>query len=58
MHHITNCTYNHEDLKVELPITLDEKLPIAYVRKAFDHCIRFMNGYRVGLTCAVLEYAV
>ena len=57
-HHRTNCTYNYKDLKAELPITLDEKLPIAYVRRAFDHCLRFMNGYHVGLTGAVLEYAV
>ena len=42
----------------KLPITLDEKLPIAYVRRALDHCLRFMNGYRLGLTGAVLEYAV
>ena len=33
-------------------------MPIAYVRRAFDHCLRFMNGYRLGLTGAVLEYAV
>ena len=33
-------------------------MPIAYVRWAFDHCLRFMAGYRVGLTGVVLEYAV
>ena len=37
---------------------MDEKIPIAYVRRAFDHCLRFMNEYRLGLTGAVLEYAV
>ena len=57
-HHRTHCTYTYKDLKTGLPITLDEKLPIAYVRRAFDHCLRFMNGYRLGLTGAVLEYAV
>ena len=36
----------------------DEKLSIAYVRRAFDHCLRFMSGYRVGLTGTVPEYAV
>ena len=33
-------------------------MPIAYVRRASDHCLRFMAGYRVGLTGVVLEYAV
>ena len=33
-------------------------MPIAYVRRAFDYCLRFMNRYRLGLTGAVLEYAV
>ena len=56
-HHRTHCTYDYKDLKTGLPITLDEKLPIAYVRRAFDHCLRLMNGYRLGLTGAVLEYA-
>ena len=33
-------------------------MPIAFVRRAFNHCLRFMAGYRVGLTGAVLEYAI
>ena len=37
---------------------LDEKLPIACIRRAFDHCLRFLNRYRVGSTDAVLEYAL
>ena len=57
-HDRTHCTYTYKDLKTGLPKTLDEKLPIAYVRRALDHCLRFMNGYRLGLTGAVLEYAV
>ena len=57
-HHRTHCTYNYKDLKAGLPITLEEKLSIAFVGRAFDHCLRFMNGYRDGLTGAVLEYAV
>ena len=36
----------------------DEKLSLAYVRRAFDHCLRFMSGYSVGLTGTVPEYAV
>ena len=57
-YHRRNCTYNYKDLKEGLPITFEEIMPIAYVRRAFDHCLRFMAGYRVGLTGAVLEYAV
>ena len=38
----------YKDLKAELQITLDEKLPI--------ESLRFMNKYCVGLT--VLEYAL
>ena len=44
-HHRTYCTYYYKDLKARLPMTLEEKLPIAFVRRAFDHCLRFMNGY-------------
>ena len=57
-HHRTNFTCNYKDLKAELPITLDKKLPIAYVIRIFDHCVRFINGYRIFLTGAVLKYAV
>ena len=57
-HHRRNCTYNYKDLKEGLPITFEEIMPIAYVRRAFDHCLRFMAGYRVGLTGVVLEYAI
>ena len=57
-HHRNNCTYNYPALKKGLPITLDELMPIAFVRRAFNHCLRFMAGYRVGLTGAVLEYAI
>ena len=57
-YHRNNCSYNYKDLKCGLPLTLDEILPIAFVRRAFNHCLRFMAGYRVGLTGAVLEYSV
>ena len=52
------CSYNYKDLKFGLPLTLDEKIPIAFVRRVFNHSLRFMAGYCVGLTGAVLEYAV
>ena len=31
---------------------------IAFLWKAFNHCLRFMHGYRSGLVGPVLEYAV
>ena len=33
-------------------------MPISFVQKAFDYCLRFMHGYRSGLVGPVLEYAV
>ena len=61
-HHRNNCKYNYKKniiaLKKGLPITLVELMPFTFVRRAFNHCVRFMAGYRGGLTGAVLEYAV
>ena len=54
----TTFTYKYNDLKTGLPVTFDELMPISFVRKAFDHCLRFMHGYRSGLVGPVLEYAV
>ena len=39
-------------------VEFDETMPIAFVSRAVDHCFRFMDGYRKGLTGPVLEYAV
>ena len=33
-------------------------MPISFVRKVFDHCLRLMHGYRGGLVGPVLENAV
>ena len=33
-------------------------MPISFVRKAFDYCLRLMHGYLSGLVGPVLEYAV
>ena len=45
-HHRSTCTYKYNDLKTGLPFTFDELMPISFVRKAFDHCLSFMHGYR------------
>ena len=55
-YHRNNYTY--KDLKYGLNTTLDEKIAIAFVRRVFNHCLLFMAGCRVGLTGAVIEYAV
>ena len=55
-HHRVTCTYIYNDLKTGLLVTFDELMPIYFVRKAFDHCLRFMHGYRSGLVGPVLEY--
>ena len=53
----STCTYKYNDLKTGLPVTFDELMPISFVRKAFDYCLRLMRGYRSGLVGPVLEYA-
>jgi transposase len=57
-HHRCTCTYDFSTLKAELPITLIQLLPLSFVRKTFQHCYRFMNGYRIGLVGPALEYSV
>ena len=42
-HHRSTCTYKYNDHKTGLPVTFDELMPISFVRKAFDHCLRFMH---------------
>ena len=37
-HHRNYCKYNYPALKKGLPITLDELMPMAFVRRAFNHC--------------------
>ena len=33
-------------------------MPVAFVRRAFRHCMRFTTGYREGLTGPLLMFAV
>ena len=57
-YHRKNCTYHYEQLKAELPETVFNRLPIAFIRKAMRHTLRFMDGYRFGLTGALLDFTV
>ena len=50
--------YNYQALKDGLPVTFDEIMLVAFVHRALDHCFRFMDGNRKGLTGLVLEYAL
>ena len=51
------CTFNFSDLKKRLPELL-ESIPIPFVRRASRHCLRYMNGYRLGLNGPELDYAI
>ena len=57
-YHRRSCLYNYLILKRELPNTIDNLLPITFVRKAFRHCLRFMSAYRLNLEGPLLEFSV
>ena len=57
-YHRRTCTYNFKDLERDLPITIEQRLPISYVRRVARYCYRFMDAYRVGLSGAALDYTV
>ena len=59
-YHRRHCTYSFKDLdsKDGLRKTIDERLPLLFVRKAARHAFRFIDGYRKGFTGAMLDYAV
>jgi DDE superfamily endonuclease len=57
-YHRRSTTYNFNHLVENLPLSLETKLPLAFVRRAAQHCFRFMQGYRHGLSGTILEYAV
>ena len=51
------CTFSFKDLETRLPEHLDN-IPLAFVRRASRHCLRYMDGYRAGLVGPELDYAV
>ena len=58
-YHRRTCTYNYNDLKNNLPDTLENKLPLAFVRRASNHCDRFMSGYTIAdLEGPMLDFAM
>jgi transposase len=59
-YHRRNCTYSFADLDGEegLTKTLNERIPLSFVRKAARHSLRYMHYYRLGLEGHELEFAV
>mmetsp|Transcript_29755 Transcript_29755/g.28453 ORF Transcript_29755/g.28453 Transcript_29755/m.28453 type:complete len:217 (+) Transcript_29755:164-814(+) len=57
-HHRRTCTYNYQELKKRLPTTLLKTMPIAFVRRAARFCLRFMSGYRAGLSGPLLDFTM
>jgi transposase len=57
-HHRRHCTYNYKDLKDSLPNTFLQLLPLSFVKKTYQHCLRFMSGYRQKLEGPLLDYAM
>ena len=59
-YHRRNCTYSFKDLDGAdgLVKTLNERIPISFVRRASNHCLRYMSFYRAGLHGPELEFAV
>lgn len=57
-YHRRSSTYTFKHLEENLPLSLETKLPLSFIRRASQHCFRFMQGYRYGLRGSILEYAV
>jgi hypothetical protein len=55
-YHRRSCSYSYRDLKEGLPKTMEEIIPITFIRRALRHCLRFMSGYRIGLEGPLLDY--
>jgi hypothetical protein len=57
-YHRRECTYNFKDLENGLPDTIENKLPVSFVRRTQNRCLRYMQGYREGLIGRELEKVV
>ena len=52
------CTFSFSDLKQRLPELLDS-IPLPFVKRASRlQCLRYVNGYRLGLIGPEFDYAV
>jgi hypothetical protein len=51
------CTFKFDELKVNLEEAL-ASIPVSYVRRVANHCLRFMDGYRNRFKGPILDYIV
>lgn len=51
------CRFSFQDLERRLP-ELIEAFPVHQAKRSLQHCLRFMDGYRKGLTGKLLQYTV
>lgn len=57
-YHRRRCSYKYDTLKSELPVTIAEKIPLSFIRRAERSALRFMSGYRQGFEGPVLDYTM
>ena len=57
-HHRRTCSYNYNDLKNRLPDTVENLIPLSFIRRASRSCERFMSGYDIGLEGPILDFAM
>ena len=52
--------YDYNELNGEdgLRKTLNERIPLDFMRRCYQHCLRYMHYYRMGLVGHELEFAV
>jgi hypothetical protein len=53
-----HCHFDFKRLKEQLPRAMLDEMPIAFVRRAFRKCQRFMSGYRIGLEGPLLDFSM
>ena len=46
-YHRDTCTYNFRDLERDLPRTVEEIIPLRFVKKAARRVLRYAEGYRL-----------
>jgi hypothetical protein len=52
-----NCAFSFAQLRDGMDPTL-QNIPLPFIKRVANHCFRFMDGYRLGLSGPMLDYAV
>ena len=55
--HRLYCKYDFNDLLRTLPQSIEECLPISFVRRCARQCFRFIDGYYHGMSGLLLQFA-